>query len=195
MKAHRLKPQKTKLMQRNSLLLTAIALLAGALNSQAQFTNADWPSTISPSAAVDYAIFDPTASFPSTPGGWLQSVSLSGGGDQAFALTTLDNLQGDQGSSSFINVADGNYAQFATVPNVDILLLLFGDDSLYNANGTGKTIAFPEGVLGTELPVSAGTVPLGANNGHWNWMLFSVTNPVSPNAFRVFTECYEGWRK
>ncbi len=102
--------------------------------------------------------------------------------DQVFVLTSLDGLQGDHGTSSFMNPADSNYAQFGTIPNVDILLQLFGDDSLYNANGTGKTITFREGILGTELPVSAGTVPLGANNGHWNWMLFSVTNPVSPNA-------------
>ncbi|HWY76329.1 MAG TPA: hypothetical protein VN281_11965 [Verrucomicrobiae bacterium] len=168
-------------MKRNPILLVAITLLAGNFSLQAQFTNADWPSTINTNSAVDFAIFDTSASFPSTPAGWLASLSLSGGGDQAFSLVTLDSLKGDEGTSSFMNVADANYAQFGTIPNVDILLQVFGDNTLYNANGSGKTITFREGILGTELPVSAGTIPLGANNGHWNWMLFSVTNPVSPN--------------
>lgn len=169
-------------MKRNSLLLVALTLLAGKFSARAQFTNTDWPSTINPNAAVDYAVFDTTVSFPSTPSGWFSSLSLSGGGDQAFSLVTLDGLKGDQGSSSFLNIADNNYAQFATTPNVDILLQVFGDDSLYNSDGSGKTITFREGILGTELPVSAGVIPPGANNGHWNWMLFSITNAVSPNA-------------
>src|ERR1700748_3267581 len=113
-------------MKRNPLLLAAITLLFGRFNSQAQFTNADWPSTINPNASVDYAVFDPGASFPSTPSGWFPGFSLSGGGDQAFSLVTLDSLKGNQGSSSFMNLADNNYAQFATVPNVDILLQVFG---------------------------------------------------------------------
>jgi len=163
-----------------SIVIAAI-LLAVGVSSHAQFTNADWPSTINSNAPVDYAIFDVSATFASTPPGWNQTVSMAGGGDQMFITSTLDGLAGDQATSSFLNPADANYAQFATVPNVDILLQVFGDDSLYNANGTGKTITFREGILGTELPVSAGTVPAGGNNGHWNWMLFSVTNPVSPH--------------
>src|SRR6266404_3770837 len=162
-------------------IIVAAILLAVGVSSHAQFTNADWPSTIDANAAVDYAIFDVSATFASTPAGWSQTVSMAGGGDQAFITSILDGLAGDQATSSFLNLADSNYPQFATVPNVDILLQVFGDDSLYNANGTGKTITFREGILGTELPVSAGTVPAGGNNGHWNWMLFSVTNPVSPH--------------
>ncbi len=159
-------------------------LLGASLSLQAQtgpFTNADWPPTINANAAVDYVILDTSASFASTPAGWNASVHLAGGGDQAFTLATLDGLAGDQGTSAFLNIADPNYAQFGTVPVVDVLLQVFGDTSLYNSDGSGKTITFREGVLGTELPVSAGTVPLGGNNGHWNWMLFTITNPVSPN--------------
>ncbi len=39
---------------------------------------------------------------------------------------------------------------------------------------------FREGALGTELPVSGGVVPQGANNGKWNWMLFTITNAIDP---------------
>jgi hypothetical protein len=80
-----------------------------------------------------------------------------------------------------MNIADANYAQFANTPVVDILLQLFGDDTLYNTNGSGKNVIFREGALGTELPVSGGIVPPGANNGHWNWILFSITNAINPS--------------
>src|SRR5882724_3614241 len=142
-------------------IVIAAILLAAGVSSHAQFTNADWPSTINSNAPVDYAIFDVSATFASTPAGWNQTVTMAGGGDQDFISATLDGLAGDHATSSFLNPADANYAQFATVPNVDILLQVFGDDSLYNANGTGKAITFREGILGTELPVSAGTVPAG----------------------------------
>jgi hypothetical protein len=90
-------------------------------------------------------------------------------------------MVGDQSTSSFMNIADSNYAQFGNVPVVDILLNVFGNDTLYNANGIGKTVTFREGALGTELAVNGGVVPPGANNGHWNWLLFRITNAVSPN--------------
>src|ERR1700740_3099716 len=108
MKPRQLTTIPTKLIQRNRLIIIAITLLAGRFSSHAQFTNADWPSTINPNASVDYAIFDPNASFPSTPGGWGLNLSLAGGGDEAYNLVILDNLQGDQGTSSFMNIADSN---------------------------------------------------------------------------------------
>ncbi|HTI97329.1 MAG TPA: hypothetical protein VL527_00390 [Dongiaceae bacterium] len=158
-----------------------LALLAGGFSAHAQFAVDDWPSTIDSNAAVDYAVFDPTVTFASTPGGWGNNISLASGGDQAYELATLDGLLGDQGTSSFLNIADANYTQFATVPVVDVLLQVFGNDALYNNDGTGKTVTFNEGILGTEYKGVAGTIPLGANNSHWNWMLFTITNPVSPN--------------
>ncbi len=148
----------------------------------------DWPPTINPNATVSYGVFDPDVFFASTPGGWLNDMTLAGGGDQAFSLVTLDAMKGDQGTSAFLNLAvgSGDYANFASTPQLDVLLQVFGDDSLFNPDGTGKEIIFREGILGTELPVSAGSIPAGAtppgaNNGHWNWMLFTITNPVSPH--------------
>lgn len=164
----------------------AIALMCltafSRLNAQTgPFYPTNWPPTIDTnSTGVDYFIVDPAAIFD-TPPSWTLSGSFSGGGDQDFISATREGLVGDASTSSFMNFADPNYAQFGNVPNVDILLQVFGNDALYNANGSGKTITFREGALGTELPVSAGPIPAGANNGHWNWMLFSITNAISPN--------------
>ncbi|HWD21197.1 MAG TPA: hypothetical protein VHB20_18160 [Verrucomicrobiae bacterium] len=201
MKTHHPKfPQKSSGARRLQLAALTGAVLIAGLSARAQsnppYSSQDWPPTIDPNAAVDWGVFDPAISFffPSTPGGWVNSVSLSGGGDQAYASQTLDGQIGDQGTSSFMNIADGNYAQFANTPEVDVLLEVYGDDSLYNSDGSGKVITFREGILGTELPVSAGAIPTGANNGHWNWMLFSITNPVSPNVENTSGERYIGFQ-
>jgi hypothetical protein len=79
-----------------------------------------------------------------------------------------------------MNIADSNFKIWANVPVIDILLQVYGNDKLYNSAGSGVNISFREGALGTELPVSAGTIPPGANNGQWNWMLFSITNAIDP---------------
>ncbi len=187
MKTHHLSQRKHLATQRLQFAAIAVTLLAATQGLRAQtgpFNSQDWPPTIDANAAVDWGVYDPSISFffPSTPGGWVNSVSLAGGGDQAYVSTTLDGEIGDKTTSSFVNVADGNYPQFANTPEVDVLMQVYGDDSLYNGDGSGKVISFREGILGTELAVSAGAIPPGGNNGHWNWMLFSITNPVSPHA-------------
>jgi hypothetical protein len=79
-----------------------------------------------------------------------------------------------------MNIADSNFASWANVPTVDILLQVYGNDKLYHTDGSGINVTFREGALGTELPVSGGIVPPGANNGNWNWMLFTITNDIDP---------------
>ena len=143
------------------------------------FSPSDWPPTINTSATVDYVIIDPNAVF-TTPAGWNANLILAGGGDQTYSGITLNGLFGDQMTSDNLNIADPNYAMFANVPVIDILLQVYGNSSLYNADGSGKGVGILEGQLNYLTTPSAGTVPLGANNGVWNWMLLSVTNPVDP---------------
>src|SRR3954469_20925087 len=166
------------------LVKTLVVIALGAhLHAQAQtgpFSPTNWPGTINPTAAVDYLVVDPGATFD-TPAGWQSTITFAPGGDQDYTTATRVGMVGDQSTSSFMNIADSNYAQFGNVPVVDILLNVFGNDTLYNANGTGKTLTFREGALGTELAVNGGAVPPGANNGHWNWLLFRITNAVSPH--------------
>lgn len=155
------------------------ALLAGTAVCQAQFAPTNWPSTVSASATVNYYIVDPNANFD-TPAGWNPSVSFSGGGDQAYVQINLSGMLGDESTSSFMNIADSSFTTWANIANVDILLQVYGNDALYNSDGSGKTVTFREGALGTENPVVAGVVPPGANNGRWNWMLFTITNAIDP---------------
>jgi len=162
-----------------AVLATLLLGLAGVQAQTGPFSPTNWPSTISANATVDYYIVDQNATF-TTPVGWLGSVSFAGGGDQAYQSINLSGMTGDQSTSSFMNIADSNFSVWANVPAIDILMQVYGNDKLYNNDGSGINIMFREGALGTELPVSAGPIPLGANNGQWNWMLFSITNAIDP---------------
>src|ERR1035437_10005063 len=160
-------------------VVAAIWGLAAA-STQAQtgpFSPSNWPPTINATSIVDYVIIDPNATFD-TPAGWNGNLTLANGGDQTYSSITLNGLIGDQASSTFLNIADPNYTMFANVPVIDILLQVYGNSSLYNADGTGKGVGFLEGQLNYLTQPGAGTVPLGANNSVWNWMLFTVTNAI-----------------
>src|SRR5579862_490113 len=177
-----LPPNQAGPLRSNSLGAILVMVLTGIVEVHAQtgpFSPTNWPATVDANATVDFYIVDPNAAF-STPAGWSQTVSFAGGGDQAFQSINLSGLAGDESTSTFMNIADSNFKAWANVPQLDILLQVYGNDKLYHTDGSGINVMFREGALSTELPVSGGIVPQGANNGKWNWMLFSITNAIDP---------------
>lgn len=170
-------------MARRFAWIGAAVWVLAATPAQAQigpFSPSNWPPTIDTNAVVDYVIIDPNATFD-TPAGWNGLLTLVNGGDSAYSGITLAGLFGDQTTSDHLNIADPNYTAFTNVPAIDILLQVYGNSSLYNADGSGKNVTFLEGQVPTFLfGASAGIMPPGANNAAWNWMLFSVTNPIDP---------------
>ncbi len=78
-----------------------------------------------------------------------------------------------------MNIADSNFAVWANTPVLDILLQVYGNDKLYNANGSGRGVSFLTGTLPNPYAAGAGPVPPGANNSQWNWMLFTITNGLN----------------
>jgi len=169
-----------RLNRPSAILGLLLASIAGLQAQTGPFSPNDWPASIDTNSIVDYVIIDPNASF-NTPPGWSGALSLANGGDQAYMGITLNGLFGDQATSDNLNIADPNYAVFANTPVIDILVQVYGNSSLYNADGSGKGVGFREGQVPSYMYVaSAGTVPAGANNAVWNWMLFTVTNPIDP---------------
>ncbi len=162
-----------------------LSLVAGTLTSTAQTpaSPSDWPSTVNGSAPVDYCILDPNNSF-SYEANWNNVLYLPGGGDQTFVGITLASLYGDQvaNANGFLNIADPNYADFVTNGIIDVLLEVYGSDALY-----ANSVSALEGQVGstTTLVAPAVSVPPGANNGQWNWMLLEVTNPVDQFGHRT----------
>lgn len=175
------------IMGTHRLWMAAAFWVLAVVPTQAQtgpFSASDWPPTIDTNATVDFVVIDPNAVF-TTPAGWNGNLSLASGGDQTYIGITLNGLFGDQMTSDNLNIADPNYTMFANTPVIDILLQVYGNASLYNTDGSGKGVSILEGQLNFLIGSSAGTVPPGANNAVWNWMLLSVTNLVnSATGFR-----------
>jgi len=151
------------------------------------FTTNDWPTSIANNSVVDYVIYDGTlSSLVITPPGWNNVLSLAAGGDQTIATRTLNGLTGRQATGSYFNFADPNWTRFANIPQIDILLLINGDSTIYNSAGNGLSIQYSYGQVPTTTTyVGGGRFPLGANNGQWNWMLLSVTNLVDQFGYRT----------
>ena len=165
-------------------LLGFVCGIAALYGQTGPFAPTNWPPTVSPSATVDYGIFDPNAAF-TTPVGWNPSVSLAGGGDQTFQSITLCGLTGDQSTSTYVNIADTSYTAWADTPVLDVLLQVYGNGNLYHVDGSGINISFLTGTLlsgpqNNLNGVSAGLTPPGADNSQWNWILLSITNAISP---------------
>ncbi len=163
------------------IALCGIVMIAGAAALRAQtapFAAMNWPPTVSSSATVHYFIADPKAGF-ATSSGWNQSLSFADDGDQTYQTVSHNDLTGVQSTDAYMNIADTSYTAWTNTPVIDVLLQVYGDGTLYT-NGSGHEVMFRTGALGSENPVSGGTVPAGINNGQWNWILFSVTNAVNP---------------
>jgi hypothetical protein len=163
------------------IAICGIVMTAGAAVLHAQtapFAPTNWPTTVSSKAMVHYFIADPKAAFATSPS-WNQTLSFADDGDQTFQSVSHNGLTGSQSTDAFMNIADTGYTAWTNTPVIDVLLQVYGDGTLYT-NGSGKEVTFRTGALGSENPVSGGTVPDGLNNGKWNWILFSVANEINP---------------
>jgi hypothetical protein len=141
----------------------------------------DWPASIVPNAKVHYFIADTNGVFSTpTSGTWKPTLSFTDDGDQMYDIVTLNGLTGYYAGENFMNIVDEDYQAWADSPEVDVLLQVLGNKTLYNEDGSGREVMFREGTLGNENAASGGTVPPGMDNQQWNWILLTVPNPVSP---------------
>jgi hypothetical protein len=156
-------------------------------NALGPFSPTSLPTSIAPNSVVDYVIFDPTlASTIQTPPTWNNVMSLAGGADQTFSTVTLGGMTGDQATGTYFNWADPNWRRFVSIPQIDILLLVYGNSTMYDNTNGGLATTYSYGqVPNTVAYEHSGAFPLGANNGQWNWMLLSVTNVVDVNGYRT----------
>ena len=152
------------------------------------FSTNSWPDSIAANAVVDYVIFDPTLdSTIQTPPTWNKVMSLAGGGDQGITTLTANGLVGRHAIGTYFNFADPNWPRFVKIPQIDILLLVNGDSTMYNNTngGLATTYSYGQTAGATVTYIHSGTFPLGANNGQWNWMLLTVTNVVDIYGYRT----------
>jgi hypothetical protein len=165
-----------------------LTLLAGASGLQAQtgpFSPEDWPPIINSNAAVHYVIADPNVTFPQPSASWLpDSLQILPGGPGSDQTTVPINIGGHTGvklTGDNFNVADPSFQAWATEGVIDILMQVYGDASLLNANGTPRGFTFLTGALPELSGVGGGSLPVTANNKQWNWVLFRIVNGVRPS--------------
>ncbi len=181
-------------MRRITSIICAMLFMAAGFTLRAQngpWTNTDWPSvSILTTNIVSYGIFDTTISdFPSTPqtGNWMKTMSLNNCCDSTVGPIMFDGFSGQQMTSSYLNITDTEARQWANTPVLDLLLQVYGDNSIIKTNGNGKELVFHIGTLtpGVQTNITGQFLPPAARNFHWDWVLLTITNPVSPSSWNT----------
>lgn len=143
------------------------------------FDPADWPATVDPNKVVHYVVTDGSLWPPG--GAWSDSLRILSGGDQVTEDTTMAGYPCKKVTGNYLNIADSLFEEWADDETIDILVQVYGNEALFNAQGQPRNFVFLTGVL-PELnwPVG-GQIPVEAKNKRWNWVLFRIENGIRPS--------------
>ncbi|MBM3880472.1 MAG: hypothetical protein FJ387_12280 [Verrucomicrobia bacterium] len=162
--------------------LTALALGAalGAVSLCAQtgpFSPDNWPTTVNPNALVHYV--DTTGLLEPPSFNWqADTLRLLTGGDQVTQDISIGGRLAKKVTGTYLNVADLEYWVWANSEFIDILVQVYGDAALFNAQGQPRNFNFLTGTLPGPPAPNGGQVPIEANNKKWNWVLFRIPNGI-----------------
>jgi hypothetical protein len=163
------------------LLLLVTAWSCGSASAQTgPFDPEQWPPTVDPAKAVHYFVTDAGLNPPGTA--WLPGqLQILSGGDQAVTDISIGGHPAKKVTGNYLNVADSAYAEWADDEVIDILIQVYGDEAVLNAEGLPRDFAFLTGVLpDLNFPVG-GQIPVEAKNRKWNWVLFRIPNAIRPS--------------
>jgi hypothetical protein len=154
--------------------------LPAARAQEGPFSPENWPATVNPNVIVHYVDVEGAL----TPPGFLwydDGLSILSGGDQVTEDITIGGHQGKKVTGNFLNVADNYFEDWADQDTIDILVLVYGNEALLNAQGEARDYTFLTGVLPDLNWVVGGQIPPEAKNGKWNWVLFRIPNEMRPS--------------
>lgn len=159
----------------------SVVLTAQLMAATGPFDPADWPATVDPNKVVHYVVTDGSLWPPGGSGSWSDSLRILTGGDQVTEDTTMAGYQCKKVTGSFLNIADSMFEEWADDETIDILVQVYGNDALFNAQGQPRNFVFLTGVLPElNFPVG-GQIPVEAKNKKWNWVLFRIPNGIRPS--------------
>ena len=172
--------------------------------AQGPYAPTNWPPTIDASKKVHFAVVD--SAFAAPNANWSPVLGFGGGGDQATTSVTLCGpdvtFTGIRATSTFLNVYDQSFYEWATNTQIDILAQVYGDDTVLNTATSARVWRFREGTTGAPAcpngPGGGPTVngaPISTNihNFKWNWVLFQITNqPIVICATNVTADRWVG---
>ncbi len=168
----------------------ALALATAAL-AQGPYPAYTWPPTIdfNSSKIIHYGVID--NAFPSPAANAQNTLTiraLNGGADQGTVLAPcIRGFTGQKAAYTYMNIADTGWAQWANVPQIDILLQVYGDINVLNPTDYNKVkrIRFQLGTsasgYSSYTSPSVESFSTNAYNNQWNWILFTVTNTFWTN--------------
>jgi hypothetical protein len=152
-------------------------MLSGSLAQQAQgpFPPDQWPASADASKTVHFVSVNDAFQPPgnSWVGGNMQILS---GGDQVTVPIQIGGFSGLKVTGNYMNTADADYAEWADDAEIDILMQVYGDAALFQANGEPRNFNFLIGTLPDLQSPAGGQIPLEAKNQKWNWVLFRIPN-------------------
>jgi hypothetical protein len=153
-------------------LVLAEAQLLGQVGP---FDPEDWPETIDASKKVHYVATDPGLDPPSDT--WLAGeLMILSGGDQGTEPIAIAAHDGLKVTGNYLNVKDSTFEEWADDDIIDILVQVYGDESLLGPGGSTRNFVFLTGTLPELSFPSGGSIPAECKNRQWNWILFRIVN-------------------
>ena len=159
-----------------SSLLAASSLASNVSAQEGPFSSDDWPKTADPNAVVHY--MDSESLLSPLGDDWIKDgLTILSGGDQ---VTTEVEIAGSfaQKVSDHMNVADNAFEEWADHEVIDILMLVYGNSAVLDANGQPRNFQFLTGTLPEINREIGGQIPVEGSNQKWNWVLFRIPNAI-----------------
>ncbi len=166
--------------------------LVGTTFATGPYAPTNWPPTIDATKKVHYALTDTDPGFVVPNENWTNSLFWVSGSDSTFVSQqvcgTSVTFTGTKATAQYINIADYEWPFWNTQPTIDILVQVYGDDTLMIPTALTNTRVwrFREGTTGTYVcgpgsgtqskTVNGATVATNIHNFKWNWLLFQITN-------------------
>lgn len=132
------------------------------------------PSTIVASKKVHFVSLD--HAFAPANSNWAASLSILTGADHVTEPIAIGGHDGVRVMGIKFNTADTKFQTWADQHEIDILLQIYGDESLVDGEGQPRYFNFLTGTLPEPIAVDGGKIPASANNHQWNWVLLRISN-------------------
>lgn len=171
---------RTNFFLRLVSVLCLVAPLNGQQAPEGPFPPDQWPASADANKVVHFVSVNDV--FQAKSDKWLTgNMSILSNGDQVTAPIRIGGFDGLKVTGNYLNIADLDYAEWADDEEIDILMQVYGDAALFQANGETRDFSFLIGTLPEIEAPNGGRIPVEAKNQLWNWVLFRIPNTTRPS--------------
>ena len=150
---------------------------------QGPFPPEQWPASADSNKVVHFVSVGDA--FQPLSASWVTgNMQILSGGDQVTVPIQIGGFDGLKVTGNYMNTADSDYAEWADNEEIDILMQVYGDAALFQANGNPRNFNFLIGTLPDLQAPPGGQIPVEARNRKWNWVLFRIPNTTRDDGTR-----------